>query len=137
MNSQSTFCFSNFPVHAVCANCFQFMLIDAKDKKHVVKEQNHSKTHKYDMSGILLSQRLLRKNYDPYVSNNLCFPKVRAFSLYANSDSFTVTCTKIIELIFIIQLVIHLKRLESMDLEKIMLAVSRSKRNSHLKQFHE
>lgn len=137
MNSQSTFCFSNFPVHAVCANCFQFMLIDAKDKKHVVKEQNHSKTHKYDMSGILLSQRLLRKNYDPYVSNNLCFPKVRAFSLYANSDSFTVTCTEDNRTYIYNSACYSLETVGSMDLEKIMLAVSRSKRNSHLKQFHE
>lgn len=33
MNSQPMLCFSNFSVHTdVCANCFQFMLIDAKDK---------------------------------------------------------------------------------------------------------
>lgn len=87
-------------------------------------KKNHPKAHKYDMSGILLSQRLSRKRYDQYVNSSLRRPEVRAFSLYAN---YIVTVSrspvpKIIGVIFIIQLVIQLKRLESMDLEKIILA---------------
>ena len=91
------------------------------------------------MSGILLSQRVSRKRYDQRVNGSSYRPEVRAFSLYSNSIVINSRSPvpKIIRLVFIIQLAIHLKLLKSMDLEKIKLAVSRSKRNSHFKQFHE
>lgn len=82
---------------------------------------------------------MLRKRYDQYINSSSDRLEVRAFSLYSYSKVINSRSPvpKIIELVFIIQLVIHLKRLESMDLEKTKVAVSRSKRNSHFKQFHE
>ena len=91
------------------------------------------------MSGILLSQRVLRKRYDQYVKSSLYRPKVRTFFVYANSIVINSRSPvpKIIEVVFILQLVIHLKWLKTVDLEKIKLVVSRSQRNSHFKRFHE
>lgn len=93
-----------------------FMLTDFKDKIHVMREQKNTQTDILELNS--WNAHLHKSAYEDELRKeceicNFFFQfLVKAPSNVDYSDSFVVTCSKIIDLIFIIELIIHQKLLE-------------------------